>query len=65
MNDSLLKEAAVECGDEFLNSEVSPLFTPDDEGTHVEAFVRGESDRFSAYLRSYIIDRIQAGDYVR
>jgi hypothetical protein len=70
MDNELLREAAVECADEYLSGETAPLFTvPDtiDEHTakYVESFIEVEANRFSSYLRAYIYDRIEAGDYVK
>jgi hypothetical protein len=64
VDDQLLKEAVVECGDEFLNQGAAPRFIPDPDGTHVEAFVEGECARFASYLRGYIYERLNEGDFV-
>lgn len=54
--------AVVDSGDVFLNGELDGV----DPGSREEAieYARTEAGRFQASLRSYLLERIEQGDYV-
>jgi hypothetical protein len=62
MDDQAMMEAVIESANVFLNGEVEGF----DPSKHVDAehFARIEVDRFGSILRSYLYERIDAGDYV-